>query len=104
MVQILKTGKRTWKIVFGYMDLDLTLRIEKSPYPMDSSTSKQRKLHEKWDRLNRMSLMIIERDILEVCRGIVSDDITSAKEFFAEIEKRFAKKVMRRKQVLFFGT
>jgi len=38
-----------------------------------------------------MSLMIIKQDILEVFRGTVSDDITSAKEFLAEIEKCFAK-------------
>jgi len=38
-----------------------------------------------------MSLMIIKRGIPEVFRGIVSDDITSAKDFLAEIEKLFAK-------------
>ena len=38
-----------------------------------------------------MSLMIIKRDIPEVFRGIISDDITSAKEFLAEIEKHFEK-------------
>ena len=38
-----------------------------------------------------MSLMIIKRDIPEVFRGTVSNDITSVKEFLAEIEKRFAK-------------
>ncbi|XP_027351268.1 uncharacterized protein LOC113862378 [Abrus precatorius] len=57
----------------------------------DFSTSEHRKLHEKWDHSNRMSLMIIKCDIPEVFRGTVSDDITSAKEFLAEIEKRFAK-------------
>ena len=35
--------------------------------------------------------MIIKRDIPEVFRGTISDDITSAKEFIVEIEKRFAK-------------
>ena len=38
-----------------------------------------------------MSLMIIKHDIPEVFRSSVSDDITSAKEFLAEVEKRFAK-------------
>jgi len=69
------------------IDLDLALRIEKPHSPTDSSTSEQRKLHEKWDHSNRMSLMVIKRDIPEVFRGTVSDDITSAKEFLAEIEK-----------------
>ena len=35
--------------------------------------------------------MIIKHGIPEVFKGIVSDDITSAKEFLAKIEKRFAK-------------
>ncbi|XP_006599975.1 uncharacterized protein [Glycine max] len=35
--------------------------------------------------------MIIKRAIPEVFRDTVSDDITSAKDFLAEIEKRFAK-------------
>jgi len=83
----------SWKmqIVLGCMDLDLALRIKKPPSPTDFSTSEQRKLHEKWDHSNHMSLMIIKRDIFEVFRGTASDDITSAKEFLAKIEKRFAK-------------
>ena len=38
-----------------------------------------------------MSLMIIKHDIPEVFRGTILDDITSAKEILAEIEKHFAK-------------
>ena len=38
-----------------------------------------------------MSLMIIKRGILEAFRGAVSDEITLAKNFLAEIEKHFAK-------------
>ena len=78
--------KRTCKLF-----LTLALRIEKPPSPTNSSTSKQRKLHEKWDHSNYMSLMIIKHGIPEVFRGTVLVDITSAKEFLAEIEKRFAK-------------
>jgi len=42
-----------------------------------------------------MSLMIIKRGIPKVFRGTISDDITSAKDFLAEIKKRFAKKKKR---------
>ena len=35
--------------------------------------------------------MIIKRDIPQVFRDTISNDITSAKEFLADIEKRFAK-------------
>ena len=38
-----------------------------------------------------MSLMIIKCDIPKAFRGAVSEEITSAKEFFAKIEKCFAK-------------
>jgi len=79
------------QIVLGCMDLELALRIEKPPSPTDSNTSEQKKLDEKWDHSNRMSLMIIKRGIPEVFRVTVPDDITSAKEFLAEIKKRFAK-------------
>ena len=38
-----------------------------------------------------MSLMIIKRSILEAFKGAVSEKITKAKKFLAEIEKRFEK-------------
>jgi len=85
------------QIILGCMDLDHTLRIEKPPSPTDSAFE-QRKLHKKWDHSNRMSLMIIKRDILEVFRGIVSDDVTSAKEFLLKL-KSALQKAIRRKQV-----
>ena len=53
-----KDWKENMKIVLGCMDLDLALRIEKLPSPTDSNASEQRKLHEKWDHSNHMSLMI----------------------------------------------
>lgn len=86
-----KDWKANMEIVLGCMDLDLALRIEKPPSPTDSSTSEQVKDYEKWDRSNRMSLMIIKRSIPEVFRGTIPEEITSAKDFLAEIEKRFAK-------------
>ena len=103
MVQILKTRKQNMQIVLGCMDLDLALRIEKLLSPMDSSTSEQRKLHEKWDHSNRMSLMIIKCGIPEVFRGTVSNDITSAKNSLLKL-KSALQEVIRRKQVLFFRT
>ncbi|KAM6568388.1 hypothetical protein CsatB_016373 [Cannabis sativa] len=57
----------------------------------DTSTSEQRRIYEKWDRSNRMSLMIIKRGIPEAFRGAVSEEVTDATTFLAEIEKRFAK-------------
>ena len=89
------------QIVLDCMDLDLALRIEKPLSPTDSRTSEQRKLHEKRDHSNCMSLMIIKCGIPDVFRGTISDDITSAKEFLVEIEKRFAKNDKAKTSFLF---
>ena len=78
-------------IVLGCIDLDLALRIEQPTPPMMSSSSDERIIYDKWDRSNRMSLMIIKRGIPEAFRGAISEGIESAKDFLAEIEKRFAK-------------
>ena len=98
-----KDWKENIEIILGCMDLDLTLRIKQPPTPTATSTPKEMRDHEKWDRSNRMSIMIIRCGIPEVFRGTVSKDITTAKEFLAEIEKHFAKAI-RWRQVLFFRT
>ena len=77
------------------MDLDLALRIEQPISLTDVSSPNNMKNFEKWVRSKRMSLMIIKRSISEAFRGAVSEKITKAKEFLAEIEKRFAKKKKR---------
>ncbi|CAJ2635047.1 unnamed protein product [Trifolium pratense] len=86
-----KDWKEDMKIVLGCMDFDLALRKEQPTSPTETATSEQRAYYEKWDRSNRMCLMIIKRGIPEVFRGTISEDITNAKDFLAEIEKRFKK-------------
>ncbi|XP_058754566.1 uncharacterized protein LOC131627727 [Vicia villosa] len=86
-----KDWKENILIVLGCMDLDLALRMEQPPSPTDSTTPEEKKNYEKWDRSNRMSLMIIKRGIPEAFRGTISEEITSAKDFLDEIEKCFAK-------------
>ena len=87
------TNFKDWKenilIVLSCMDLDLALRIEQPTSLTDASSLDDRKNFEKWDRSNRMSLMIIKRGIPEAFKGAVSEKITKAKEFLAEIKKRF---------------
>uniref|UniRef100_A0A3Q7YB78 Uncharacterized protein LOC105852988 n=1 Tax=Cicer arietinum TaxID=3827 RepID=A0A3Q7YB78_CICAR len=89
------TNFKEWKenilIVLGCMDLDLALRIDRPSTPKDSSSSEEKLEYEKWDRSNRISLMIIKRGIPEVFRGAVPDEIDTAKNFLAEMEKRFVK-------------
>ncbi|KAL2517803.1 hypothetical protein Adt_14050 [Abeliophyllum distichum] len=86
-----KDWKENVLIVLGYMDLDLAIRIEKPASLTDESSLDDRRNFEKWERSNRMSLMIIKRGIPETLRGAVCEEVTNAKEFLAEIEKRFAK-------------
>lgn len=79
------TNFKEWEenilIVLGCMDLDLALRIDRPSTPKDSSSSEEKLEYEKWDRSNRISLMIIKRGIPEVFRGAVSDEIDTAKKF-----------------------
>ncbi|KAK9714501.1 hypothetical protein RND81_06G099300 [Saponaria officinalis] len=86
-----KDWKESMLIVLGCMDLDFAIRKD-CPAPLtDASSLDDKREFEKWERSNRMSLMIIKRGIPEAFRGAVSDEITGAKEFLAEIEKRFVK-------------
>ncbi|CAH9115639.1 unnamed protein product [Cuscuta europaea] len=77
-------------IVLGCMDLDLALRTEKPAALKDTSTLDEKREMERWERSNRMSLMIMKRAIPESFRGTMSDE-ADVKSFLAELEKRFAK-------------
>nr|KAJ0196546.1 hypothetical protein LSAT_V11C700361840 [Lactuca sativa] len=87
------TNFKEWKenimLVLGCMDLDLALWIEQPILTATSSVENKRDA-EKWDRSNRMSLMIIKRGVPEAFRGANEQSI-NAKDFLAEIEQRFAK-------------
>ena len=61
------------------MDLDLALRIEQLASFTAENSSDDRKNFEKWERSNRISLMIIKRGIPKAFRGTVSDEITLPK-------------------------
>ncbi|CAA2986924.1 transposon, unclassified [Olea europaea subsp. europaea] len=88
------TNFETWKenisFVLGCMDLDLSLRKEQPAPLIAESSSNDKSEHERWERSNRLSLMIMKRSIPEALRGAMSDE-NSAKKFLEEIEKRFAK-------------
>ena len=85
-----KNWKENVEIVLGCMDLDLALRVERPASLTDVSTSDQKKDFEKWERSNRMCLMIMKRSIPETFRGDMSNE-TDAKGFLADLEKRFAR-------------
>ncbi|CAM8877186.1 unnamed protein product [Rhodiola kirilowii] len=87
------TNFKDWKenimILLGCMDLDLALREPKTD-AITSTSSKSGQVYKgTWERSNRLSLIIIHRDIPEVFRGIVSDEISSAKDYLVEFENLF---------------
>ncbi|XP_060182535.1 uncharacterized protein LOC132612246 [Lycium barbarum] len=73
------------------MDLDLALRTNSPPPLTDKSTSNEKREMERWERSNRMCMMIMKKAIPESLRGTMSDKVKTAKEFIAEIEKVFVK-------------
>ena len=89
------TNFKAWKenvmMVLGVMDLDLALRVDQPDGLTDESTLDDKREMEKWERSNRMSLMVMKRAIPEAFRGTMSDEITTAKDFLENLEQRFAK-------------
>ncbi|XP_020682407.1 uncharacterized protein LOC110099552 [Dendrobium catenatum] len=83
---------KKWKdhitIVLGYMDLDYAIRTERPPALTEESTIEQRANFEKWERSNRMSLMIMKHSILDIIRGAMPEE-ENAKKFLSQIADRF---------------
>ena len=89
------TNFKTWhenlQIVLSVMDLDLVLRVySPAPLTVESSYDEKRDI-ERWEKSNRMCLMIIKKAIPEAFRGTISEMIKTTKEFLEEIKNRFAK-------------
>ena len=73
------------------MDLDLALTVDSPTLVTDLSTFDQKREFERWERSNRLCMMIMKRAIPKEFRGTMSNDITTAKAFLTNIEKRFVK-------------
>ncbi|KAM1124536.1 hypothetical protein ACFX11_040123 [Malus domestica] len=80
-----KKWKQDLEILLGVMDMDLALRTEEPPMPNEGCTSSQRSKHEKWEKSNRICLMIIKRSMTDVVRGGFPD-ATNAKQFMKSRE------------------
>ena len=84
---------KKWKeqigIVLGCMDLDYALREPTPTKPTSESTNEQKALYEKWERSNRMSLMIMKGSITPTIRGAISD-LDNAMNYIKSVEKRFS--------------
>ncbi|XP_075489531.1 uncharacterized protein LOC142528374 [Primulina tabacum] len=72
------------------MDLDFALREERHVPLTEGGSADEKANMDKWDRSNRMSLMIMKRSIPETFWGSMSEEKVATK-FLEEIEQRFAK-------------
>ena len=79
------TNFKSWQenvvIVLRVMDLDLTLRVSQPTDLIDKSSSAEKREMKKWDRSNRMSLMIMKRAILEIFKGTMFNKVTTTKPY-----------------------
>ncbi|XP_038895752.1 uncharacterized protein LOC120083916 [Benincasa hispida] len=82
-----KTWKEDIELFLGLMDLDLALRMDRPISTPDNPNDTKIK---KWDRSNRMSLMIIKRSIPRVYQNLIVESM-NAKVFLKELEQSFAK-------------
>ncbi|XP_025983782.2 uncharacterized protein [Glycine max] len=82
-----KIWKEAVEIVLGCMDLYLALRMKQ---PTSTPEASNEVKIEKWDRSNRMCIMIMKRSIPEVFQGFISEG-ENAKKFIDEIEQYFVK-------------
>ena len=91
-----KIWKENVEIVLGCMELDLELRMGR---PTSTSENLNEANTEKWERSNRLSLMLMKRSILEEFRGFITESAI-AKKFLLDIEHVFAKNEKAQKNTL----
>ena len=86
------TNFKKWKeqigIVLGCMDLDYALREPTPTKPTSESTNEQKVLYEKWERSNRMSLMIMKGSITPAICGAISDS-NNVMSYIKSVEEQF---------------
>ncbi|KAM3282684.1 hypothetical protein P3S67_026329 [Capsicum chacoense] len=87
------TNFKKWKehimIVLGCMDLVYALRFDHPADLNETSSNEQKFAYEKWERSNRMNLMMMQHSIPESLRGGITEN-TDVKGFLKEIADRFA--------------
>ncbi|KAG6495773.1 hypothetical protein ZIOFF_043600 [Zingiber officinale] len=76
------------RLVLGVMDLDYALRVDKPTPLSNTSTQEEKSAYEKWERSNRLSLMIMKGSISSDIRGDVPDS-ENAKDFLNSVEEQF---------------
>ncbi|CAN6546754.1 unnamed protein product [Malus baccata var. baccata] len=83
-----KKWKEDVEIVLGLMDLDLALREEKPKSITAESTADEKMKFEKWERANRMSMMIMKKAMAQSVKGGIPKT-DNAREFLAAVGEKF---------------
>ena len=84
----LKKWKEQIGIILDCMDLNYALREPTPTKPTSESTNEQKVLYEKWERSNRMSLMIMKGSITLTIRGAIPDS-DNAMNYIKFVEEQF---------------
>ena len=81
-----------WKekvlLTLGCLDLDLALHVEEPPKPTKSSTPEAKASYERWERSNRLSLMLIKAHISQSIRGSIPNN-DNVKAYMKAIDEQF---------------
>ncbi|XP_059310571.1 uncharacterized protein LOC132061911 [Lycium ferocissimum] len=83
-------------------NLDLPIRVEEPPKPTESSTPDAKAYFERWERSNRLSLMLIKAHISQSIRVSIPDSdkvkayIKAIEEQFVSCDKALASTLMKR--------
>ena len=73
-------------LTLGCMDLDLALRVDEPPEPTDESSAAEKSAYDKWERSNRLSLMLMKSYTSQSIRGSIPQ---SDKNYMRAIEEQF---------------
>ncbi|KAL6133709.1 hypothetical protein ACLB2K_065943 [Fragaria x ananassa] len=83
-----KKWKEDITISLGLADLDIALRTPPPDSTHATGTNQQRAAYEKWERSNRLSLLVMKRSMTEVVRGSI-EDFDHAIDYLAAIGKKY---------------
>ncbi|GAV92126.1 UBN2 domain-containing protein, partial [Cephalotus follicularis] len=83
-----KKWRQDLDIVLGILDLDLALREERPELPAVDSSHEVKAKYDKWEKANRMCLMVMRRTMSEAIRGGVPES-ENASQFLEFVKEKF---------------
>ncbi|XP_026409833.1 uncharacterized protein LOC113304928 [Papaver somniferum] len=84
---------KEWKekilLYLGCMDLDLAIREDEPPIVIATGTHAEKAAYERWERSNRLSLMLIKSHIHKSIKGSIPER-HNVKDYLQAIEEQFS--------------